>query len=693
MSLLSVIGSYEEAWKAIIMPPRQDYSMHDLGTTEFFVEDTRVQRSDFRLLNKRGQTIECSFFQPAGVEEAIPCVIYLHANGCCRLEVMSYLEVLSNPVSLFCFDFSGCGKSGGQYTSVGWFEQDDLECVIQYLCNTGKVTKIAVWGRSMGAVTSILYSGKDPRITCLILDSPFAKFKQLVKELAKEKANIPGFLTEGAFSIIRSTIKSKANFDLEDLRPIKHVDKIKIPALFGAAKEDTFVSPQHTRDLYMGYGGQKQLMIFEGDHNSQRPSNWMQLVKEFIKVHLLGEKTDTQPFKQVYNPVENPVQEPTDDSKDRQNTKASNDISPSLPYNGSFSSMHFSWLEHSSSSPDLNKTGASKLPGLSERSMSGISASTQDQNAPTEPKPATRRLFDLFLSDKKKKTLNESQTLQKSSTISLTQQILEGTSLQTTQRINDNRENDPTPKGAKDSGRSNRPNSSSISIFGPKKTKAPTEDLFQNPLFQLNKSTDKSLKEISTNNNSQKAEESKKSYLKGYHEFHINSEQPNPVPHKPMKSKSINFQQQESQTARPLQRSQTHQFEVQKQLAKKENISPPQNSQKPVLNTTRPSSSNQNQGQFVHLNTNVFVHKTNEVRQMDIRKSSDHIMKLYPVVGENDHENQVKFSNRTGQNTDRLKTSGSVLLNNSNTSTKKYTIDLSQKSSQYELLKMQGIVK
>jgi len=31
MSLLSVIGSYEEAWKAIIMPPRQDYSMHDLG--------------------------------------------------------------------------------------------------------------------------------------------------------------------------------------------------------------------------------------------------------------------------------------------------------------------------------------------------------------------------------------------------------------------------------------------------------------------------------------------------------------------------------------------------------------------------------------------------------------------------------------------------------------------------------------
>jgi len=689
MSLLSVIGSYEEAWKAIIMPPRQDYSMHDLGTTEFFIQETRIQRSDFRLLNKRGQTIECSFFQPAEVKEAIPCVVYLHANGCCRLEVMSYLEVvLSNPVSLFCFDFSGCGKSGGQYTSVGWFEQDDLECVIQYLCNTGKVTKIAVWGRSMGAVTSILYSARDPRITCLILDSPFSRFKQLVKELAKEKANIPGFLTEGAFSIIRSTIKSKASFDLEDLKPIKHVDKIKIPALFGAAKEDTFVSPQHTRDLYMGYGGQKQLMIFEGDHNSQRPFNWMQQAKEFIKVHLLGEKTDSQPFKQVYNPTDIPAPEPIDDSKDRQNTKASNDISPSLPYNGSFSNMHFSWLEHSSSSPDLSKVD--KPPGLSERSMSGIS---QDQNAPTEPKPATRRLFDLFLSDKKKKTLNESQTLQKSQTINLTQQILDG-NLQTTQKIS----NDPTPKStkdlpptSKDSSRSNRPNSSSISIFGPKKTKVQTEDYFQNPLFQLSKSTDKSLKEISTNN----AEETKKSYLKGFQDFYISSDQPNPVPHKPVKSKSINFQQPQANqaiaSARPVQRSQTHQFEVQKQLAKKENISP-QKTQKPVLNTARTSA---NQGQFVpvHLNTNTFVNKTNEVRQMDVRRSSDHIMKLYPVVGENDHENQVKFSNRGAQNTERLKTSGSVLLNNSNTSTKKYTIDLSQKGSQYEFLKMQGIVK
>jgi len=210
-------------------------------------------------------------------------------------------------------------------------------------------------------------------------------------------------------------------------------------------------------------------------------------------------------------------------------------------------------------------------------------------------------------------------------------------------------------------------------------------------LFQLSKSTDKSLKEISNSN----AEETKKSYLKGFQDFYISSEQSNPIPHKTVKSKSIILQQpQANQTiasARPIHRSQTHQFEVQKQLAKKENISP-QKTQKPVLNTTRTST---NQGQFVpvHLNTNTFAHKTNEVRQMDVRRSSDHIMKIYPVVGENDHENQVKFSNRGAQNTERLKTSGPVFLNNSNTSTKKYTIDLSQKGSQYDFMKMQGIVK
>lgn len=73
----------------------------------------------------------------------------------------------------------------------------------------------------------------------------------------------------GALSIIKSTIQSKAKFDINDLNPLKnHVEKAFIPALFIAAKEDLFISPDHTKVLHKAYAGDKNLILVEGDHNS-----------------------------------------------------------------------------------------------------------------------------------------------------------------------------------------------------------------------------------------------------------------------------------------------------------------------------------------------------------------------------------------------------------------------------------------
>jgi pimeloyl-ACP methyl ester carboxylesterase len=407
MNVFNILGSYDEAWKAIVMPPRQDYSIYDLGPNDINIKGKRIQRTDFRLLNKRGQTLECSFYQQTDLDHAIPCVIYLHANGCSRLEALQYLDtILSNQVNLFCFDFSGCGKSGGVYTSLGWFEQDDLECVIQYLTNTGKVTKIGVWGRSMGAITAILYAVKDPRITCYVFDSPFSKFKQLVKELAKEKASLPGFLSEGAFSIIRQTIKKKVLFDIDNLRPLKYVDKINVPALFGAGRQDTFVLPQHTSDLYSAYLGPKQIMLFEGDHNSQRPQNWNLLVKEFLENHLLKEEVKANPnaktLKQLFDPMIDSTS--LDIKKPSVSDKILSQQQQQPPPIQKSSSMNFSWLEHSASVPDLGSTHSTQSLqslGLSDKDLRGgqgtnLELISQSKPKPAPEKPAEKRFGELF---------------------------------------------------------------------------------------------------------------------------------------------------------------------------------------------------------------------------------------------------------------------------------------------------------
>ena len=180
----------------------------------------------------------------------MPCVIYLHGNSSSRLEAFEAVDsLLSTSITVFCFDFAGCGLSEGEYVSLGWYERDDLQDVITYLREERRVSTIGLWGRSMGAVTALLHGDRDPCIAGMILDSPFSNLKKLTIELAKTY-KVPSFLASTAMKFIRSTIQKKMQFDIELLNPKNHVDKCYIPALFGAANGDDFIAPAHSKELH-----------------------------------------------------------------------------------------------------------------------------------------------------------------------------------------------------------------------------------------------------------------------------------------------------------------------------------------------------------------------------------------------------------------------------------------------------------
>ena len=78
----------------------------------------------------------------------------------------------------------GCGLSDGDYISLGWWERDDVASVVRHLRADAANGPLALWGRSMGAATALLYAAVDGGRTvgALVLDSPFASFKQLALE-------------------------------------------------------------------------------------------------------------------------------------------------------------------------------------------------------------------------------------------------------------------------------------------------------------------------------------------------------------------------------------------------------------------------------------------------------------------------------------------------------------------------------
>ena len=219
--------------------------------------------------------MKCSHFEPLESTREwknMPCVIYMHGNSSWRGEAFDLVDYfLTSNITLFCFDFPACGMSEGEYISLGWFERDDVACIINHLREHRNVSTIGLWGRSMGAVTALLHGDRDPSIAGLVLDSPFSNLRTLCNELASHHAHVPAFLVGAAMAIVGSTIQNRAGFDVNELTPITHVNECFIPALFATGEQDDFIKPHHTDALYEAYAGDKNLIKFQGDHNSVRP--------------------------------------------------------------------------------------------------------------------------------------------------------------------------------------------------------------------------------------------------------------------------------------------------------------------------------------------------------------------------------------------------------------------------------------
>ncbi|KAF8720982.1 hypothetical protein HU200_023391 [Digitaria exilis] len=244
------------------------------------------QRKDLEVKNGLGKKLQCSHYMPAVIPEgkALPCVIYCHGNSGCRADASeAAIILLPSNITVFTLDFSGSGLSEGEHVTLGWNEKEDLKAVVNYLRTDGNVSCIALWGRSMGAVTSLMYGAEDPSIAGMVLDSPFSNLVDLMMELVDTyKYPLPKFTVKLAIQHMRKIVKRKANFDIMDLDTIQVAKRCFVPALFGHATEDDFILPHHSDKIYESYIGDKNIIKFDGDHNSPRPQFYFDSITIFF---------------------------------------------------------------------------------------------------------------------------------------------------------------------------------------------------------------------------------------------------------------------------------------------------------------------------------------------------------------------------------------------------------------------------
>jgi pimeloyl-ACP methyl ester carboxylesterase len=134
-----------------------------------------------------------------------------------------YVLLAQHGYGVLAWDFRAHGASGGNISTLGYFEQLDVEAALDYALAQEGVKHVGAWGGSMGAATIILTASKRTEIEAVVADSAFPTLEDVLK------VNIP-FEFLMPFAMAAGGYHSGAEID--QVRPVDEIGKISPRAVF-----------------------------------------------------------------------------------------------------------------------------------------------------------------------------------------------------------------------------------------------------------------------------------------------------------------------------------------------------------------------------------------------------------------------------------------------------------------------------
>lgn len=282
---------YQNVVNSLIKHPRYPYN-HRLLSGVNFVKSDMIASVEFSVSYKPGVNLAVTVLTPIREEERqkynpkdpyalFPrpqeernALVYLHTHQGCRIEGMYLVDLLgSYRASLCVFDFAGAGQSGGEFTSFGHFEAEQIQIIVNLLTKQLGFDTIGLWGKSMGGAAAILYGGQflQPNVKFMVVDSAFDKLKHAIVNIASTQTKAPTFAIKTFLLFVSRTVNNKAGFDIHKVRPIDHIDKINLPIRFIIGNVDQVVKKEEFESLYNKcMSPDKRIVVTPGDHAGNR---------------------------------------------------------------------------------------------------------------------------------------------------------------------------------------------------------------------------------------------------------------------------------------------------------------------------------------------------------------------------------------------------------------------------------------
>lgn len=173
-------------------------------------------------------------------------------------------------------DFMGSGGSGGNSTSIGYHEAEEVKTCFEYLKHQGE-NNIYLFGTSMGAV-AILKTISDYLISPegIIIECPFGTMYQTV--CARFNAmHVPTFPMAGLLMFWGGV---QNDFWAFDHNPAEYAKNVNCPALLLYGEKDERVSRAEIDAILKNLNGNKELKTYP---NAGHENYLIQYKKEWVK--------------------------------------------------------------------------------------------------------------------------------------------------------------------------------------------------------------------------------------------------------------------------------------------------------------------------------------------------------------------------------------------------------------------------